>query len=140
MKRSNSYKVSLIETTKALYPEIRVTKKREQYITIVWGRWNIFGNAMASYSKNIRGILYFLKFLHSIFSTYLHWKVWVKSQQVLKFTETEVMNVKQSYFNSSGNDRELTTVLNAISQVSTKMTKNIKILAQQRQSEKGERR
>ena len=48
--------------------------------------------------------------------------------------------MKKSYFDSGGNDTELIAVLNAISHVSARMARNMTILAQQRQSEKGERR
>lgn len=48
--------------------------------------------------------------------------------------------MKQSYFDSGGNDRELIAVLTAISQVSARMARNMTILANTRQSEKGERR
>ena len=48
--------------------------------------------------------------------------------------------MKQSYFDSGGNDRELIAVLTAISQVSARMARNMTILALKRQSEKGERR
>ena len=48
--------------------------------------------------------------------------------------------MKKSYFNSGGNDTELIAVLNAISHISARMARNMTILAQQRQSEKGERR
>ena len=47
--------------------------------------------------------------------------------------------MKKSYFDSGGNDTELIAVLNAISHVSARMARNMTILAQQRQSEKGER-
>lgn len=46
--------------------------------------------------------------------------------------------MKKSYFDSGGNDTELIAVLNAISHVSARMARNMTILAQQRQSEKGE--
>ena len=48
--------------------------------------------------------------------------------------------MKQSYFDSGGNDRELIAILTAISQVSARMVRNITILANTRQSEKGESR
>lgn len=48
--------------------------------------------------------------------------------------------MKQSYFDSGGNDRELIAVLTAISQVSARMARNMTILANTRQSEKGESR
>ena len=48
--------------------------------------------------------------------------------------------MKKSNFDSGGNDMELIAVLNAISHVSARMARNMTILAQQRQSEKGERR
>ena len=48
--------------------------------------------------------------------------------------------MKQHYFDSGGNDCEVIAVLTAISQVSARMARNMTILAQQRQSEKGERR
>ena len=48
--------------------------------------------------------------------------------------------MKKSNFDSGGNDTELIAVLNAISYVSARMARNMTILAQQRQSEKGERR
>ena len=48
--------------------------------------------------------------------------------------------MKKSYFDSGGNDTELIAVLNAIFHVSARMARNMTILAQQRQSEKGERR
>ena len=48
--------------------------------------------------------------------------------------------MKKSYFDSGGNDTELIAVLNAISHVSARMARNMTILAQQRQSEKGDRR
>ena len=48
--------------------------------------------------------------------------------------------MKKSYFDSGGNATELIAVLNAISHVSARMARNMTILAQQRQSEKGERR
>lgn len=41
--------------------------------------------------------------------------------------------MKQSYFDSGGNDRELIAVLTAISQVSARMARNMTILANTRQ-------
>ena len=48
--------------------------------------------------------------------------------------------MKKSYFDSGGNDTELIAVLNVISQVPARMTRNMTLLVQQRQSEKGEHR
>ena len=48
--------------------------------------------------------------------------------------------MKQSYFDSGGNDRELIAVLTSISHVSARMARNMTILAQQIQSEKVESR
>ena len=45
--------------------------------------------------------------------------------------------MKKSYFDSGGNATELIAILNAISHVSARMARNMTILAQQRQSEKG---
>jgi hypothetical protein len=46
--------------------------------------------------------------------------------------------MRELYFDSGGADAEVIAVLNAISQVSARMARNMTILAKQRQSMKGE--
>ncbi|MFR2774419.1 MAG: hypothetical protein ACLTBR_01145 [Anaerostipes sp.] len=46
--------------------------------------------------------------------------------------------MREPYFDSGGTDAEVIAVLNAISQVSARMARNMTILAKQRQSKKGE--
>lgn len=46
--------------------------------------------------------------------------------------------MKKSYFDSGGKDKDVVAILNAISEVSARMARNMTILANQRQSEKGE--
>lgn len=48
--------------------------------------------------------------------------------------------MKQSYFDSGGNNSDLISVFTAISIVSARMARNMTILAQQRRFEKGENR
>lgn len=46
--------------------------------------------------------------------------------------------MKEKYFDSGGNDRELIAVLTAISDVSARMARNMAIIEQQRMLEKGD--
>lgn len=46
--------------------------------------------------------------------------------------------MREHYFDSGGTDAEMIAILNAISQVSARMARNMTILAHQRQSKEGE--
>lgn len=46
--------------------------------------------------------------------------------------------MRKHYFDSGGNDRELISVLTAISDVSARMARNMAIIEQQRMLEKGD--